>query len=333
MATLQLNQLPVPTFAHIGVNGVSVTVPEFAASEAAIRLPAGVTLQTGAPGEHQASAIYDDLAQRSVPVQIISGSADEPVRIEIPADSAQHISVDIPDRKALTVIVSYPEAASISGVEIHIPAYAKCKLVQVFHGGEPVSDITAEIGEQAEFTLTQLWYGGVKAVSGVTANLNGYKGSFNAELGYLLTGNDTLDINLQAVHNGKKSQSEINVRGVLRDAASKIFRGTIDFKTGASGAKGAEREDVLLLDETVKNRTAPLILCAEEDVEGTHGATIGRLDRKSMFYLQSRGIPEETIRELMAQARLYSVVKTVGDAETEHAILKNLGRDDLDQAP
>ena len=52
-----------------------------------------------------------------------------------------------------------------------------------------------------------------------------------------------------------------------------------------------------------------------------------------MFYLQSRGIPEETIRELMAQARLYSVVKTVGDAETERTILKNLGRDDFEQSP
>ena len=40
----------------------------------------------------------------------------------------------------------------------------------------------------------------------------------------------------------------------------------------AKGAKGDELEDVLLLDDGVQNQTIPLILCAEEDVEGNHGA-------------------------------------------------------------
>lgn len=49
------------------------------------------------------------------------------------------------------------------------------------------------------------------------------------------------------------------------------------------------------------NQTIPLILCGEEDVEGNHGATIGRLDEKMLFYLASRGIPEEAARSLLAR--------------------------------
>ena len=84
----------------------------------------------------------------------------------------------------------------------------------------------------------------------------------------------------------------MTVNGVLRDSSQKTFRGTIDFKTGSSGAVGAETEDVLLLGETVVNKTVPLILCAEEDVKGSHGATIGQLDEEMLFYLGSRGISE-----------------------------------------
>ena len=61
----------------------------------------------------------------------------------------------------------------------------------------------------------------------------------------------------------------MNADGVLQDRSAKLFRGTIDFQKGAAGSKGDEKEDVLLLGEDVVNRTIPLILCAEEDVEAT----------------------------------------------------------------
>lgn len=46
-----------------------------------------------------------------------------------------------------------------------------------------------------------------------------------------------------------------------------MFRGTIDFKNGSAGSTGSEQETVLLLGDDVVNRTVPLILCAEENVE------------------------------------------------------------------
>ena len=72
-----------------------------------------------------------------------------------------------------------------------------------------------------------------------------------------------------------------------------------------------ESPDVLLLDDGVQNQTIPLILCAEEDVEGNHGASIGSLDDELIFYLESRGISEEAAYELMAKARLKAVCKKI----------------------
>ena len=70
------------------------------------------------------------------------------------------------------------------------------------------------------------------------------------------------------------------------------------------------------MDETVRNRTVPLILCAEEDVEGAHGASIGRIDDEQVFYMQSRGIPTDKIYELMAKARIGQIVAKIGDEDT-----------------
>lgn len=94
-----------------------------------------------------------------------------------------------------------------------------------------------------------------------------------------------MDINLIVNHIGRKTNCVIEADGSLNDRAEKIFRGTIDFKNGSSGSKGQESEQVLLLGDDVVNKTIPLILCAEENVEGNHGATSARWTTTRCFIL------------------------------------------------
>ena len=54
------------------------------------------------------------------------------------------------------------------------------------------------------------------------------------EIGYLGQNKQVVDINLVVNHLGKKTGSEIQVDGTLKDEAEKTFRGTIDFKNGSS---------------------------------------------------------------------------------------------------
>ena len=127
-------------------------------------------------------------------------------------------------------------------------------------------------------------------------------------------------MNYNAVHLGKRTRSIMNAGGVLDDGAEKIFRGTIDFKRGSAGSKGDEKEDVLLLGDDVVNKTIPLILCAEEDVQGNHGASIGRLDEALLFYLASRGLTAEQAETLMARAKLDALCAKIGDAEAQKSV-------------
>ena len=93
------------------------------------------------------------------------------------------------------------------------------------------------------------------------------------------------------------------------------FRGTLDFKNGSSGSVGDEQEDALLLSPDVVNRSMPVILCQEEDVEGRHGATIGQLSEELLFYMHCRGIDEVEAKKIMIRARLESVSRLIPDPE------------------
>lgn len=289
MATVKLNQLPAPTFSWLGVNGTEREIP-------------------------------DDLAE-----EIVISVGDESVT-KIDVQKSTNVTVNGGVNPQLVVMHIRAEKAAIR-TSVHADEGQMIRLVQIISGGETVSALQADLAENASLELVQIYLNTADAVSGIEIAMSGRKSVFTSHIGYILADDDQLDINLSIVQSGRKTVSNTNVRGVLRGHAEKVFRGTIDFKNGAAGASGTEQENVLLLDEHVVNKTVPVILCAEEDVVGSHGATIGQIDPKQIFYMQSRGIPEAQIYEILAQSQLGNIVKQIGDTETEQAVGRLLGKE------
>ena len=218
--------------------------------------------------------------------------------------------------------VSQTERTGLSAVQtkLILEKDAKVTLVQIIRNKNAktvLNDIGAKVADGAKLSVIHLFLGGDRVYNGCKADLFGKKSAFTADIAYTVGDNGILDMNYVALHEGKKSVSEIRTDGVLHENARKLFRGTIDFKKGAAGAVGNEKEDVLLLDDDVVNQTIPLILCAEEDVEGNHGATIGKLDEDLVFYLESRGMTLAEIYKMMAKARIDAVLRFVPDEKTK----------------
>ncbi len=168
-------------------------------------------------------------------------------------------------------------------------------------------------GDDASVKLNYLSLGANSAYVGLAVGLQGKGSAFSGDLGYRLGRQQNLDINYVARHYGCATKSEFNAAGVLEETAKKSFRGTIDFKRGCCGAVGAEQEEVLLLGSSQENKTIPIILCNEEDVEGSHGATISRPDEDMLFYLASRGIEREAAENMLAAARPMALANRIPD--------------------
>ena len=245
---------------------------------------------------------------------------------ERPVSAFEKEEIDLAENERRQ-IVQY--RSSDGETAVTVGSGAVLKLVQVF-SGSCASRLTARLGDNSRLELIQLFAGG-DTVSETAVTLSGIRSVFKADIGYDLGGNDALDTDLVSVHNGKKSVSDINVSGVLRDSARKTFKGTIDFRTGSSGSKGSEKEDVILTGERAVNKTVPVILCSEEDVDGSHGAALGRIDERHIFYMRSRGIPEERIREMLTRGKLARIIKKIGDEQTEKKVYELFGwGDDID---
>ncbi len=225
---------------------------------------------------------------------------------------------------SITVIMDYTSNKADKGflgvqTRIHVGKGAAVHLVKtelLGSGFLHFDDIGAAVDDGGMFDIVQMELGGGRNYVGLDVDLHGFQSTFNGNVGYLCLGGQKLDMNYLISHSGKKSLSELQVKGALRDRAEKNFRGTIDLKHGAKGASGDEQEETLLLSPEVKNKTLPVILCDEEDVEGTHGATIGRLSSDMLFYMQTRGISEREAEILMTRAKLNSVRRHITDEKS-----------------
>ena len=345
MNNMIINKLPAPTWTWLRVNEHTVAVPDVLEKAVCTveNMPSEVRegkvdftsiclgdVELGAGEEFRQMSHKAKTGGASYTVSA-DVKVEEPIRLVFDYNDdnvgrLSRTSIVLGENSELTVIMIFKGKPSFGANDIRIKTgkNAKLSLVEVFQleeGSNFVDSIGGKYQEKSGLKLIQVKSGDGNMALACCSELLGYKSYLDIDTGYLVRGEDKLDINYLARHTGKKTDSKINVSGVLRDKADKTFRGTIDFIKGCKDATGDEREDVLLMDEGVHNNTVPLILCAEEDVEGAHGASIGKISEEVITYMESRGIPEADINELMAKSRIDAVIGRIPDDVTKKKLL------------
>ncbi|MDP4088635.1 MAG: Fe-S cluster assembly protein SufD [Bacillota bacterium] len=181
-----------------------------------------------------------------------------------------------------------------------------------------------EEGAEVNYTLVEL--GAQAGVTNYKNELVGNGSRCNLSSIYLGDKDRQIDINYFMNHTGKESESNIRTYGALMDKSSKIFRGTIDFKKGCSGSKGKEEEYAVLLSKGVRNRSVPLLLCGEDNVQGQHAASTGKIDEDKLFYLMSRGFSEVEAKKLIIEASFNPVTEGIPVVELREEIAEYIRR-------
>ncbi len=186
--------------------------------------------------------------------------------------------------------------------------------------------IKISVGERArvEFISADLGRGDFSA--DVEIDLRGDDSAADFEAVYFGDGNRKLDFNYVIHQRGKRTSATMNVRGALTDKSDKIFRGTLDFQRGAKGSTGRELEEVIILSSGTRNRSVPLMLAAEDEVDGHHAVSIGRLDEEKIFYLMSRGLDKSEAERLIVEAAFNPVIEKFSDENLRAQVRENLQR-------
>ena len=186
--------------------------------------------------------------------------------------------------------------------------------------------IENEIDSGAKLNYSIVDFGGSLSVSNYFVNLKGKESYNKVNTIYLGSSDEVIDMNYIAHVKGEKSRVFMDAQGAIKDKSKKHFKGTIDFKRGSKKSEGAENEFCMLLSDTAKSISLPMLLCDEEDVSGNHSAASGKADNKELFYLMSRGFNEQEAKTLLVYAKFNKVIENITNEELRKEILFEINK-------
>jgi Fe-S cluster assembly protein SufD len=128
---------------------------------------------------------------------------------------------------------------------------------------------------------------------------------------YMPTGNQLMDCRTRIDHARPNCNSYELYKGILDDEARGVFNGKIFVHQDAQKTDAKQSNQAILLSDDAVVNTKPQLEIYADDVRCTHGATIGELDEKALYYLRSRGVPLELARKMLIFAFANDVVLAV----------------------
>lgn len=111
--------------------------------------------------------------------------------------------------------------------------------------------------------------------------------------------NQTQDAGSRMIHIGPDTSSTIISKSISRNGGNATYRGTVDHGPKALRAKAHIECDTLILDEKSMSDTLPTNRIRNGTTELWHEATVSKISDEQLFYLTSRGIPEEQATEMI----------------------------------
>lgn len=184
--------------------------------------------------------------------------------------------------------------------------------------------IESILNKNAKVNYTIIDIGGKSSITNYYSALQGENAQNDVKTVYLGVDEQLKDINYIAELYGAKTNINIDVQGALSDKAKKHFKGTIDFKKGCKKAKGDENEYCMLLSDKAKAIALPMLLCAEEDVEGNHSTASGKVDSKVLFYIMSRGLSYKEAVKLLVKSRFIKIIEQISDQNLKNEIISKI---------
>ncbi|HVV68060.1 MAG TPA: Fe-S cluster assembly protein SufD [Gammaproteobacteria bacterium] len=145
---------------------------------------------------------------------------------------------------------------------------------------------------------------------------------------YIASGQQHVDHHTRIDHRSTHGTSDEYYKGILSDQAKGVFNGKVIVHPFAQHTQSQQTNKNILLTQTAEMNTKPELEIYADDVQCTHGATVGQIDDEALFYLRSRGLDAATATSLLTEAFAKDVLSQINEPEIaeylQRLVLKKL---------
>ena len=154
--------------------------------------------------------------------------------------------------------------------------------------------------------------------------LNGEGANFDYRSLNILKGTASKHQRLTILHNAPETVSTQFVRNILDENAYASYDGQVVVGNSCSKVNSSQLVNTILLSDGPSVSVKPVLKIYHDDVECTHGNTVGELDAEQMFYLVSRGIPPEKAKMMLISSFARELFYPLPDSPAKKRLLQIL---------
>lgn len=232
----------------------------------------------------------------------------------------------------LDLVEQFESAGAVSGAlnvltQIELSADAELSHVRVQDEGDGVVLVTSTSIEQAAASSYQ--YSGFDLGGGLVrhelhSKLAGAGAFAGFDGAFVLDAKRHVDNHVSVDHAAPGCSSKQFFRGVLGGSSRGVFNGRALIRPGADESVVHQSNANLLLSRLAEMDTKPELEIYADEVEASHGATVGQLDESAIFYMRTRGLSDRQARRMLTAAFCHAVSDRLGDAGLSEAISRRL---------
>eukprot|EP01012_Entosiphon_sulcatum_P064416 TRINITY_DN93235_c0_g1_i1.p1 TRINITY_DN93235_c0_g1~~TRINITY_DN93235_c0_g1_i1.p1 ORF type:complete len:298 (-),score=65.24 TRINITY_DN93235_c0_g1_i1:486-1319(-) len=174
-----------------------------------------------------------------------------------------------------------------------------------------IGTVEARQGRDSHFLTFTFQTGASLSRSNIYTVLNGEGCGCTINGLYMLDGRQHGDHQTRVEHVKENCFSREAYKGLIDGQSHGVFNGKVYVHPEAQKTDGKQTNHTLLLSEQAQVDTKPQLEIFADDVKCTHGATVGRMDETSLFYLKSRGVGKVLAKQLLMYAFAADVLETI----------------------
>lgn len=159
-----------------------------------------------------------------------------------------------------------------------------------------------------------------KKVVDIQVNLNGIYSNVEWHLASLSQNEDKKIFNVNFEHNNQLTFAKMENYGVCKDKSTLGFLGDAVIYKNCKKSSTNQSAKIMVFDKECHAIASPKLCIYENDVQASHGASEGQINPEHIFYLTSRGIPEEDAKRLITLGYLNPIIKYFKDEAIQNKI-------------
>ena len=277
--------------------------------------------------ENRLTAIHTANLDKLIYVEA-SGEAEVHLKYVSKGKISSHVVVDAGDNSDLTVTEeTVSREFNTSFTEIYV--------------GENASVEYGAVERPGGFS-----YGRRKAITDKYGSINWLNGMFSGELNRtkietILKGDNSEtemtgvwyptkeqhhDISLHARHIGDNTKCDMDSRSVVDDKARSLYEGLQKVETGAVDTSSFQDQETLMLSDKAESDASPKLMIEDPNVEASHAAAAGSVEKDKQHYLESRGLSKDKSERLVVKGFFEPVMSDIKVPRVKKSIREEVQR-------